>query len=81
MTKKIVFLLVALTMIAGITFSALAADEKSLWTIIADSFKDFKIREQDKIRSDQNPNWFQDMSDGIKDGSKKAKELSLRDKK
>ena len=87
MSKKVaVLLLVVLCVTFAVPYIAAAADkkqksdEKPIWTIIGDSFKDFKVREQDKLRPTK-LNVFQDMSDSLHKGSTAAREQSLRDKK
>ena len=86
MGRKFVNIIIFLVIIAGYSIPAIAAEksgqkeEKPLWGIIADSFKDFKIREQDKIKGLDNVNIFQEISDGIKSSSDKAKDQSLRGK-
>ncbi|MBL7155633.1 MAG: hypothetical protein ISS90_00645 [Candidatus Omnitrophica bacterium] len=94
MARRIATMVIALLVIAAFALPAVAAqksmqksaqtsqqtEEKPLWTIIADSFKDFKMRDQDKLRGGDKITVFQDASDGIKSGTKSAKEESLRDK-
>ena len=84
MAKKITGILIIIAFAMGCSLPAVAAEEaktdkeKPLWVIIADSFKDFKIREQDKIKGVKKIAVFQDMSDSIKSGAKSAKNQSLR---
>ena len=81
MVGKVVALLLAFALITGsIVPPVFAAEQKerSLWKIIADSFKDFKIREQDKLKPVKKVGIFQEMSDGIEEGEKKARPKSLR---
>ena len=85
MRKIAAFTLTLLFAISVLSQFALAGGqedtkEKPLWIIISDSFKDFKVSEQDKMRPVAKVSIFQSMSDGIKEGSAKAKDLSLRDK-
>ena len=82
MLKKIGIALVTFAMLAGNPLSAFAErQEKPLWEIIADSFKDFKIREQDKLRGGKKVDSFQNVADHINKGSDAAKNKSLRGSK
>ncbi|MFH1594507.1 MAG: hypothetical protein ABID09_07410 [Candidatus Omnitrophota bacterium] len=79
MVKKTGIALVASVLIIGSSVTAMAAEnEKPLWEIIADSFKEYKVREQDKLRGSKEVNTFQNMATGIKDGAKTSKDKSLR---
>jgi len=85
MMKRMTTSLLVLAFIVGCSIPAVAAQkaataskEKPLWEIITDSFKDFKVREQDKIKGCKKVNVFQNISDGIKGGSNSAKNKSLR---
>jgi len=86
MTKRIATVLFVLAFIIGCSLPAVAAEktaagkEKPLWEIISDSFKDFKVREQDKIKGVKKISIFQELGDGIKGGSDNAKNQSLRGK-
>ena len=85
--KRTIVLAMAIFFTAG-TIAVFAAqgqgcskcDEKSLPQIVADSFKDFKVRPQDKMKPVKEINVFQNMSDGIKKGAAEAKGGSLRTK-
>lgn len=54
--------------------------EKSLFQIVGDEVNKIKIRDQDKLIPvpPEQVNVFQSVSDGIKEGSAKAKQGSLR---
>ena len=52
--------------------------EENLFKIIADSFKDFKIRDEDKVKPVEKITCFQDIYDGIEQGSANAKCGTLR---
>lgn len=86
MMKRMITGLLALAFILGCSIPAVAAEkaaarkEKPLWEIISDSFKDFKVREQDKVKGVKKINIFQELGDGIKGGSDNAKNQSLRSK-
>ena len=78
MVKKIGTLLAALAIVASGSIAVYAAErsEKPLWGIIADSFKDFKVLR--RLKTDKKVSIFQSMHDGIKEGSEKARNKSLR---
>ena len=54
--------------------------EKSLFQIVSDEIGKAKVRDQDKLIAvpPEQVNVFQSVSDGIKEGSAKAKQGSLR---
>lgn len=56
------------------------SSEKSLFQIVGDEVNKLKIRDQDKLIPvpPEQVNVFQSVSDGIKEGSAKAKNQSLR---
>lgn len=80
--KKVVVLILAVLFVAS-TLPAFAAEqpakEKNLFVIIKDSFKPWKPQPKNEIK---NPlptvTVFQHMADGIKEGSAKAKNETLR---
>ena len=86
MIRKIAVLLLVLFVTTCITPYLVAAErektskEKPLWEIIADSFAEFKVREQDKLKTSSEVSIFQEISDAIKKGTSSAKNQSLRGK-
>ena len=80
--KKIVILVLAALIVAS-TVPAFAgtetAKERNLFVIIKDSFKPWKVKPKNELR---NPlptvSGFQNVADGIKEGSMKAKKETLR---
>ncbi|MDD5438790.1 MAG: hypothetical protein PHS37_01215 [Candidatus Omnitrophica bacterium] len=82
--KKFVCLMVAVMFVIGLmpAFAAEGAKYQgdNLVKSVGDSLKDFKVRDQDKIKTAKTVPGFQNISNGIKDGAAKAKGLSLRRK-
>jgi len=80
--KKIAILILAALFVAS-TVPAFAGEqpvkEKNLFVIIKDSFKPWKVKPKNELR---NPlptvTVFQNAADGIKEGSAKAKQETLR---
>lgn len=82
--KKFVMLLVAVMFFTS-TFPAFAGGEgpakpkeDSLFQIMSDTMKPGEVKEKNKYRKVEKIYLFQSLSDGIKEGSKKAREESLR---
>jgi uncharacterized protein YxeA len=80
--KKVLSIIVALAFVLGavpvFAQESGAEKEKNLVQQVGDSLKDFKIREQDKIKTAKKITLFQSMSDTLKKGSSNAKNLSKR---
>ena len=80
--KKVAVLILAALFVAS-TIPAFAGEqvvkEKNLFTIIKDSFKPWKVKPKNELR---NPlptvSGFQNVANGIKEGSAKAKSETLR---
>ena len=77
LTVIVLFAIGSVAAFAGTTGTP-KARESNLFKIIADSFKDFKIRDEDKVRPVEKITCFQDIYDGIEQGSANAKSGTLR---
>lgn len=74
----IVIVMFSLSVIPSFAAEKSKAGNPNLIQSVGDSIKDFKVREQDKVKTAKNVPIFQNMSNYIKEGSKKAKGLSKR---
>ena len=83
--KKLV-LLIMVVLVVGCSVSAFAESEKSIFQMIADTMTPGQIKEKNKLiplnkAEVVSTKTFQHMSDGIKEGSAKAKSMSGRETK
>jgi len=82
MAKKLMALLVVSVFAVGMlpSFAAddAAAGSDNLITKVDESIKDYKYRDQDKVKTAKTVPVFQNLTDYIKEGSQKAKGLSKR---
>jgi hypothetical protein len=78
MKKAFLFVVAMAFCVTAFAADKPASSEKSLPEIVGDSFKTFKIREQDKIKTSKTVTNFQSVSDSLKEGVVKAKNHSKR---
>jgi Tfp pilus assembly protein PilP len=83
--KKIAILIMVL-LVVGCSVNLFADGEKSVFQMIADTMKPGQVKEKNKLiplnkAEVVSTKTFQHMSDGIKEGSEKAKASSLREEK
>lgn len=81
MMRKIVGLIIAVLFVASTIPSLASAKEKSIFQLMADSMsKPVKLSEKNRIKPVGKIEIFQNLADGIREGSAKVKNCSLRKK-